>query len=81
MHKYPMVLFQNRQPNRIATLDEYRQSGGYQALEDFIGKRQPGEVTARIGEAGLRGRGGAGFPAAKKWLAVPADGLSRGIWR
>ena len=74
MHKYPLVLFQNRQPNRIATLDEYRQSGGYQALEDFIGKRQPGEVTARIGEAGLRGRGGAGFPAAKKWLAVPADG-------
>ena len=74
MPKYPLVLFQNRQPNRIATLDEYRQSGGYQALEDFIGKRQPGEVTARIGEAGLRGRGGAGFPAAKKWLAVPADG-------
>ncbi len=74
MSKYPLVLFQNRQPNRIATLDEYRQSSGYQALEDFIGKRPPGEVTARIGEAGLRGRGGAGFPAAKKWLAVPADG-------
>lgn len=74
MPKYPLVLFQNRQPNRIATLDEYRQSGGYQALEDFIGKRPPGEVTARVGEAGLRGRGGAGFPAAKKWLAVPADG-------
>ncbi len=74
MHKYPLVLFQNRQPNRIATLDEYRQSGGYRALEDFIGKRQPGEVTARIDEAGLRGRGGAGFPAAKKWQAVPADG-------
>ena len=31
-------------------------------------------MTARIDEAGLRGRGGAGFPAAKKWLAVPADG-------
>jgi NADH-quinone oxidoreductase subunit F len=74
MSKYPLVLFQNRQPNRIATLDEYRQSGGYRALEDFIGKLPPGEVTARIGEAGLRGRGGAGFPAAKKWLAVPADG-------
>jgi NADH-quinone oxidoreductase subunit F len=74
MSKYPLVLFQNRQPHRIATLDEYRQSGGYQALEDFIGKLPPGEVTSRIGDAGLRGRGGAGFPAAKKWLAVPADG-------
>jgi NADH-quinone oxidoreductase subunit F len=74
MHKYPQVLFQNRQPHRITTLDEYRRSGGYRALEDFIGKRPPGEVTARIDEAGLRGRGGAGFPAAKKWQAVPADG-------
>jgi NADH-quinone oxidoreductase subunit F len=74
MRKYPQVLFQNRQPKRIATLDEYRLSGGYRALEDFIGKRPPGEVTARIDEAGLRGRGGAGFPAAKKWQAVPADG-------
>ncbi len=74
MPSYPQVLFRNRQPNRTATLDEYRQSGGYQALEDFIGKRSPGEVIARVEEAGLRGRGGAGFPAAKKWLAVPADG-------
>jgi NADH-quinone oxidoreductase subunit F len=74
MHKYPQVLFQNRLPKRIATLDEYRQSGGYRALEDFIGKRPPAEVSARIDEAGLRGRGGAGFPAAKKWLSVPTDG-------
>ena len=74
MSKYPQVLFQNRQPDRIATLEEYRRSGGYQSVEEFIGKRPPAEVTARIDEAGLRGRGGAGFPAAKKWLAVPADG-------
>jgi NADH-quinone oxidoreductase subunit F len=74
MHKYPQVLFQNRQPNRIATLDEYRRSGGYRALEDFIGKRIPADVTARVEESGLRGRGGAGFPAAKKWQSVPADG-------
>ena len=74
MSKYPQVLFQNRRPDRIATLEEYRASGGYQSVEEFIGKRSPAEVTARIDEAGLRGRGGAGFPAAKKWLAVPADG-------
>jgi NADH-quinone oxidoreductase subunit F len=74
MQNYPQVLFQNRRPNRIATLEEYRLSGGYRALEDYIGKRPPPEVTARIDEAGLRGRGGAGFPAAKKWQAVPSDG-------
>jgi NADH-quinone oxidoreductase subunit F len=32
---YPQVLFQNRKPDRIATLEEYRQSGGYQALARF----------------------------------------------
>ncbi len=74
MSKYPQVLFQNRQPDRIATLEEYRRSGGYQSVEEFIGKQAPAEVTARIDEAGLRGRGGAGFPTAKKWLSVPADG-------
>ncbi len=81
MPKYPQVLFQNRQPKRIATLDEYRQSGGYRALEDFIGKRPPAEVTAKIDESGLRGRGGAGFPAAKKWQSVPADGALPAISR
>lgn len=72
--EYPQILFRNRRPDRIATLEEYRASGGYQSVEEFIGRRAPAEVTSRIDEAGLRGRGGAGFPAAKKWLAVPADG-------
>ena len=42
MSKYPQVLFQNRQPDRIATLEEYRRSGGYQSVEEFVGKRSPG---------------------------------------
>jgi NADH-quinone oxidoreductase subunit F len=71
---YPQVLLQNRKPNRIATLDEYRQSGGYQALEEVLQKLSPQELCQRVGEAELRGRGGAGFPAAKKWSSVPADG-------
>ncbi|MCX5884201.1 MAG: NADH-quinone oxidoreductase subunit F, partial [Deltaproteobacteria bacterium] len=32
------VLFQNRQPNRIATLEEYCASGGYEALSTALGK-------------------------------------------
>jgi hypothetical protein len=31
--QYPQVLFKNRKPDRVATLDEYRESGGYRALE------------------------------------------------
>jgi NADH-quinone oxidoreductase subunit F len=68
------VLFKNRFPNRVATIDEYRKSGGYEALVATIGKRTPGDVIDIVGQSGLRGRGGAGFPAAKKWAAVPEDG-------
>ena len=73
MGDYPQVLFQNRRPRRIATLDEYRQSGGYQALEQIISGKTPKHVIERVTEAQLRGRGGAGFPAGKKWSLVPED--------
>jgi NADH-quinone oxidoreductase subunit F len=74
MPEYPQVLFKNRKPNRIATLDEYRESGGYEAAEKFIGgKISPKEVTRLVDESGLRGRGGAGFPTGRKWSAVPDD--------
>ena len=71
---YPQVLFENRKPDRIVTLEEYRGNGGYTALAGVVGKHAPREVSLRGGEDDLRGRGGAGFPAAKKWLAVPEDG-------
>ncbi|MFZ2448209.1 MAG: NADH-ubiquinone oxidoreductase-F iron-sulfur binding region domain-containing protein [Syntrophobacteraceae bacterium] len=75
MPEYEQVLFKNRKPNRVATLDEYRRSGGYEALAKFIGgKVPPSEVTRIVDESGLRGRGGAGFPAGKKWAAIPAHG-------
>jgi NADH:ubiquinone oxidoreductase subunit F (NADH-binding) len=48
------------------TLDAYRARGGYQALAKAF-KATPEEVIKLISEAGLRGRGGAGFPTGKKW--------------
>ncbi|HOI96732.1 MAG TPA: NADH-ubiquinone oxidoreductase-F iron-sulfur binding region domain-containing protein [Syntrophobacter fumaroxidans] len=71
---YPQVLFRNRKPDRIVTLDEYRAGGGYRALGEVLRKRSAGEVCRVVDEAGLRGRGGAGFPASRKWESVPADG-------
>ena len=38
------VLFKNRRPDRPATLDEYRQSGGYEALIKAVKERTPEEV-------------------------------------
>lgn len=49
-------------------LADYKADGGY----DLLGKIRSGAISFEsfsevIGEAGLRGLGGAGFPAAKKW--------------
>jgi NADH:ubiquinone oxidoreductase subunit F (NADH-binding) len=47
-------------------LKEYLARGGYEALTKAV-KSTPEEVIKIVSEAGLRGRGGAGFPAGKKW--------------
>jgi NADH-quinone oxidoreductase subunit F len=67
------VLFQNRRPERIATLEEYRAGGGYEALARVLRRNVPREIHRIIDEAGLRGRGGAGFPCGKKWMAIPEN--------
>ena len=42
-------------------------AGGYQALQKALLEMTPAEVIEEIGQSGLRGRGGAGFPTARKW--------------
>ena len=50
-------------------LDSYRGLGGYKGLERALGL--PAEaVVAEVIESGLRGRGGAAFPAGIKWRTV-----------
>lgn len=51
-------------------MDEYRQSGGYQALETTLHKYSPKDIQQMVADANLQGRGGAGFPAGLKWKAV-----------
>ena len=67
---YPQVLFQNRKPDRIATLEEYQQSGGYEALADVMHNYSYKEVQQVIIDAILLGRGGAAFPAGMKLRTV-----------
>jgi formate dehydrogenase len=52
----------------------YRNGGGYGVLEALRGKggRTPDEVIAVLLDAGLKGLGGAGFPAGQKWKFVRA---------
>ncbi len=73
MKDYPQVLFQNRKPDRIATLEEYQQSGGYQALADVIRNYSFKEVQQVLVDAILLGRGGAAFPAGRKLMTVADD--------
>ena len=60
------VLFPHGVPEGRVGLKEYRARGGYEALARFI-KSSPEDIIRQITDAGLRGRGGAGFPTGKKW--------------
>ncbi len=48
-------------------IEEYRARGGYESLERCLKELSPEEVISVIADSGLRGRGGAGFPTARKW--------------
>jgi NADH-quinone oxidoreductase subunit F len=54
-------------------LSVYESEGGYTALKKALSQMTPAEVREEVKAAGLRGRGGAGFPAGVKWGFVPAD--------
>jgi len=49
-------------------IDEYLAMDGYKALEKVLTDLSQDDVIKILLESGLRGRGGAGFPAGKKWL-------------
>lgn len=49
-------------------IDEYIAREGYQAIAKAIKEMTPDEVIQVMIDSELRGRGGAGFPAGKKWL-------------
>jgi len=48
------------------SLDDYRAHGGYRGLENALGMSGP-DVVQAVTDSGLRGRGGAAFPAGIKW--------------
>jgi NADH-quinone oxidoreductase subunit F len=52
------------------SLDEYIASGGFQALEKAMFELTPDQIIDEVDRSGLRGRGGGGFPAGKKWKQV-----------
>jgi NADH-quinone oxidoreductase subunit F len=51
----------------IETFDVYRKHGGYSSVEKALKTMTPEAVMEEVKKSGLRGRGGAGFPAGLKW--------------
>ena len=48
-------------------IEEYIAEEGYLALAKVLSEMTPEQVIDTIAQSGLRGRGGAGFPTARKW--------------
>jgi len=69
---YEPVLTRNVGKPDVRAVEGYRATGGYAALAQAY-EMTPVEVIDQVKAFGLRGRGGAGFPAGLKWSFVPQD--------
>src|SRR5438094_3005927 len=66
------------EPPACIDFAEYRRAGGYRTLQACIaGERTVDAVLAELENSALRGLGGAGFPAGRKWRIVRAEAAPR----
>ncbi len=65
------VLFKYVEEPQQYLIDNYIKNGGYQALPKVLKDFTPDELIEEVKKSGVRGRGGAGFPAGLKWSFVP----------
>jgi NADH-quinone oxidoreductase subunit F len=74
VQKAPFVtnyLTEHTGDDAFATLAGYRARGGYDAARVALTQMSPEQVVALLKDAGLQGRGGAGFSTGMKWSFMP----------
>jgi NADH-quinone oxidoreductase subunit F len=72
------LLLEKAHIENIRLYDVYRREGGYRSVEKALKTMAPAAIVDEVKKSGLRGRGGAGFPAGMKWsfIAKP-EGVPR----
>jgi NADH-quinone oxidoreductase subunit F len=71
------LLLRGADDPRLATIDGYRERGGYRALERAFREMEPTDLLEEIEASGLRGRGGAGFSMGKKGSFLPRGQMEK----
>ena len=67
------VLTRNIHKENSQSVEVYEAGGGYAGLRKAVTSMSPVDVVEAVKKSGLRGRGGAGFPAGLKWSFMPAE--------
>ena len=68
--KQTRIILDNCDKIDATSIEEYLATGGYTALEKVLFDMTSDDILNEISESGLRGRGGGGFPAGRKWAQV-----------
>ncbi|MBQ2626517.1 MAG: 4Fe-4S binding protein [Eubacterium sp.] len=68
--KQTRIVLENCGKYDAESFDEYLAGGGFTALQKALFEMKPEEVVDEVDKSGLRGRGGGGFPAGRKWKQV-----------
>ena len=68
--KQTRMILDNCDKIDATSIEEYLATGGYTALEKALFEMDSEKIIGEISDSGLRGRGGGGFPAGRKWAQV-----------